>query len=322
MSDGAVLGMPRWRIAQVLALAATITLIALLLVTPHTGLVLLWDVAVPILPAVFLIQPGLWRNICPLATINTLGNRWSLGLTVKGRGVAVVSGVGIALLAVMVPARRFLFNSDGPALAWVIAAVALLALALGLIFEQRSGFCSGICPVLPVERLYGQSPLTLVANPRCNPCTLCISRGCLDLSQSKSIPQILGRNRKTHSWLQSGFGVFAASFPGFVLGYYLTSDGDIGTAGTAYLTIGVASVVSYLTTQLVVRILNLSSATAIRVLGTLGVALYYWFGAATIAAHLSLPAWSAGLIRLASFSLIAVWLWRGIPDRGPALSTS
>ena len=156
----------------------------------------------------------------------------------------------------------------------------------------------------------------------CNPCTLCITRGCLDLSQSKSIPQILGRHRKTHSWLQSGFGVFAASFPGFVMGYYLTSDGDLGTAGTAYLTIGVASVVSYLTTQLVVRILNLSSATAIRLLATLGVALYYWFGAATIATHLSLPAWSAGLIRLASFSLIAVWLWRGIPDRGPALSTS
>jgi hypothetical protein len=210
--------MSRWRIAQVLSLAATTTLIALLLITPRTGLLLLWDVAVPILPAVFLIQPGLWRNICPLATINTLGNRWSLGLTVKGRGVAAVSGIGIALLAIMVPARRFLFNSEGPVLAWVIAAVALLALGLGLIFEKRAGFCSGICPVLPVERLYGQSPLTLVANPRCRPCTLCITRGCLDLSQSKSIAQVLGRQRRTHAWLHSGFGVFAAGFPGCVLG--------------------------------------------------------------------------------------------------------
>lgn len=322
MRDGTLSGMARWRIAQVLALAATITLIPLLLLAPRTGLRLLWDIAVPILPAVFLIQPAVWRNICPLATINTLGNRWSLGLVLKGRGIPVASGVGIALLALMVPARRFLFNSEGPVLAWVIVAVALLALGLGLIFDKRAGFCSGICPVLPVERLYGQSPLVFVGNPRCRPCSLCVTRGCLDLSQSKSIAQILGPQRKTHAWLTSGFGIFVACFPGFVLGYYLTPDGDLGTAGTAYLTIGLASAISYLSTQLVVRVLKLSSTTMIRVLATVAVGLYYWLGAATIATHLALPGWSAGLIRCAALLLIAVWLWRGIPARKSELSPS
>jgi hypothetical protein len=305
--------MLRWRIAQSLALAATLALIPLLVVAPGTGLRVLWDVAIPILPAVFLIQPALWRNLCPLATINTIGNRWSMGLVVKGRVLSVATWTGIVLLAVMVPARRFLFNSDGPVLAAVIAAVALLALVAGLVFDKKAGFCSGICPVLPVERLYGQSPLGQVSNPRCTPCTLCTAPGCIDLSQSKSIPQLFGPRRKSHAWLQTGFGVFAAGFPGFVLGYNLTRDGDLATAGTVYLAVGVAVALSYLLTQLVVRTLHLSSTVSIRILGTIAIALYYWFAAATVSANLSLPDWSPAAIRLAAFGLIGIWLWRAMP---------
>ena len=304
--------MLRWRIAQILALAATVALIALLVVTPSTGLRLLWDVAIPVLPAVFLIQPTLWRNICPLASINMLANRWSMGLVVKGRTLSAVTWIGVVLLAVMVPARRVLFNHDGLVLAAVISAVALLALVAGLVFDKKAGFCSGICPVLPVERLYGQSPLGQVSNPRCRPCTLCTAPGCIDLSQSKSIPQLLGRARRSHAWLRSGFGVFAASFPGFVLGYNITQDGDLSTAGTVYLTVGLACVLSYLLTQLVVRALHLTSAVAGRALGTISIAVYYWFAASTVSGNLALPDWSSLIIRLAAFCLIGFWLWRAI----------
>lgn len=306
--------MARWRAAQLLALLATVVLLGLLLVTPHTGLTALWDVAVPVLPAVFLVQPGIWRNICPLATLSMLPNR-ARGARILTNGRIPLAGtLGILLLALMVPARRFLFNGDGPVLAATIVGVAVLAMALGAIFDKKAGFCSGICPVLPVERLYGQLPLLAVDNPRCLPCTMCTTRGCLDIAGSKAVAQTLGRDRKSHAWLQSHFGIFAAAFPGFVLGYNLTSDGALASAAAVYLTVGLWSAVSYLLVSLLVRAFRLDAAVAIRWLGATAFGLYYWFAAGTVAQHLHLPPWAPSTIRGAALILLVLWFRRPNPS--------
>jgi hypothetical protein len=298
---------------------ATAALLATLTLAPTTGLTLLWDVAVPVLPAVFLIQPGIWRNVCPLATLSMITNRRGGQILDNGR-IPTAGTIGIVLLALMVPARRFLFNTDGTALAATIVGVAVLAMALGVIFDKKAGFCSGICPVLPVERLYGQHALFPVSNPRCAPCTMCTTRGCLDAAQSKSIAQTLGRERKSHGWLQTPFGTFAAAFPGFILGYNLTRDGDVASAGSVYLTVGLAVLASYGLTQALVRSTNLRSATAIRLLGALAFGLYYWFAAASVSEHLGLPALAPAGIRGAALLLLLTWLWKsaGTPERRPA----
>lgn len=315
------LSRPLWHLAQATAMTATLALIAALFIWPDSALSLLWDVAIPILPAVFLINPSLWRNICPLANLNTLSSRLLPRLPWQRRRLseawfAAAGGIGIALLLIMVPARRFVFNTDGPLLGITVLAVAALALVMGLLFERKAGFCNSLCPVLPVERLYGQQPLVKVANAHCKSCVSCVSRGCVDLAASKALPQTLGSARHshashaTHAWLLTLQGAFIASFPGFVLGYYLLPNGPWSSAGRVYGVELACMLASWLLCQLVVRLFHLSSATASRLLAALALAIYYWFVAAVVSDHLTLPAVAVTLIRGAALLLIAYWWQR------------
>jgi hypothetical protein len=61
-----------WHALRVLSVAAAVGLAVLLVVRPEQGLFLLWQLVIPIVPAVFLVAPGLWRNACPLAALNQL----------------------------------------------------------------------------------------------------------------------------------------------------------------------------------------------------------------------------------------------------------
>ena len=175
---------------------------------------------------------------------------------------------------------------------------------------MKAGFCNAICPVLPVERLYGQRPLARIDNPRCAPCTMCTIKGCIDLATAKSIAQTLGRARRSHTWLSAWYGVFVAAFPGFVVGYYTTQDGPLATAGTVYLTIAAWAGGSYILTQLVVRAFRIRSALAIPALAAVAFALYYWFAAALIAPALRLTDAGTVGIRAAALALIVAWFWR------------
>ena len=49
-----------------------------------------------------------------------------------------------------------------------MAAAGLAAWMLGRRGERKAGFCNALCPILPVERLYGQAPLVAAGNPRCD----------------------------------------------------------------------------------------------------------------------------------------------------------
>ncbi len=306
-----------WRAAQLIGLVLTAALICGFFVAPEAALSLLWDIAIPILPATFLINPVIWRNVCPLGTLNMLASGRLRDNPLPGRLLAGANGAGIALLLLMVPARRFLFNTNGTALALAILAVAALALSLGALFRRKGGFCNAVCPVLPVERLYGQSPLVKIGSAHCADCSQCVPRACIDVAPAKSVAQTLGRAGCSHAWLKTGYGVFATSFPGFVLGYYLTTDGPPSGAGSVYLTVAAAMLASHAASQLLVRGLRLSADTALRLLGALAIGLYYWFAGPVIAGHLALGAGAALVIRAAAFALIALWLWRAF-GRPPA----
>ena len=43
---------------------------ALLIAVPDTGLFVMWKIVIPLLPLLFLVAPGVWRNLCPLAASN------------------------------------------------------------------------------------------------------------------------------------------------------------------------------------------------------------------------------------------------------------
>ncbi len=50
-----------------------------------------------------------------------------------------------------------------------------------MLLKGKSGWCSTICPLLPVQRIYGQTPFALVANAHCQPCVGCLTN-CYDFN--------------------------------------------------------------------------------------------------------------------------------------------
>ncbi|MFQ5889570.1 MAG: hypothetical protein ACE5JR_05905 [Gemmatimonadota bacterium] len=301
-----------WRLAQGLGLVATAALLGGLARRPEATLHLVWNGVVPLIPASLLVSPVLWRNCCPLATLNMLSNGLLGHRPAGARWTAGANALGIVLLASLVPARRFLLNSDGMALAIVIAGLAVLALSLGAVFDAKAGFCNGICPLLPVERLYGQRPLLQVERVRCTTCTQCAT-ACLDLAPSKSIPQVLGRARHSEAWLKTPFGVFAGAFPGLVLAYFTASDSPLSAAGDIYLRVLLFSAASYLIVFVPVSARGLSAARVLPVLAALAGAMYYWFAAPGLAEAWGFPGEAAGLLaRTAALGLIAAWGWHAV----------
>jgi hypothetical protein len=304
----------------------TVALLPALVRWPEPSLRILWYVAIPILPATFLINTQLWRNICPLATLTTLTGNHVGSHTIQRKWVGLVGGLGIILLAVMVPARRFLFNTDGMVLAATVGAVAVLALVGGLLFNKRAGFCNSICPILPVERLYGQRPLLSIPNARCPKCTLCTRLGCLDLTPEKSAVQVLGEARDTRRWPFTAFGAFALGFPGFVAGYNLLTDVPLSSALGVYGTVALWTVGSWLVLAVGFAVLRVSPARALLLCGGLAVGLYYWFAPLGIAQEFALQPTFIWVARIAMLSLVGVWLLRGLkkemkgPDYSPVSS--
>ncbi|MDX2059073.1 MAG: hypothetical protein SFV24_14800 [Gemmatimonadales bacterium] len=307
-----------WSAARWAAIGAVPLLLAWLLWRPEAALTTLWYLVVPILPATFFLTPALWRGICPLATLNEWGNRIGRPRPLPTT-VATALGVGgLVLFHLMVPARRFLFNEQGPVLAATIAAVGALALLLGALFEVRSAFCNALCPVLPVELLYGQQPLVRVTRGRCATCTTCTPRGCIDLAQSRALPQVLGVSRRSAAWLAHPFGLFWAALPGFIIGYGLLTDGPLASAPTVYLTTLGGSLLSVAVVAVAVLTLRIPTEMALVLVAAAAGMAYYWFAGPTISRELGAGIALSHGIRGLGIGLVAFWLWRSLAGRGKA----
>jgi hypothetical protein len=301
-----------WRTAQILGVVVTLILIWGFIAQPDFTLPVFWNVLIPVLPASFLIAPALWRGTCPLATLNMLPNSRMGRRALPKRAIPTVNAFGIVLLVVLVPARRFLFNEHGIALAVVVIAVAVAALVLGTVFDAKAGFCNAICPVLSVEKLYGQHPLIELGNPHCALCLLCTPKGCMDLAPTKAALQALGPAQKSAAWLMTPFGIFAAAFPGFVVGYFTTTNGPLSAAPSIYLNVALWAGGSYLVVAVLVWLLKIRAAVVLPVLAAASIMLYYWFAAPTVAETLAIAPVGTLAIQSAAFVLIGAWLWRAM----------
>jgi len=296
-----------WGVARWSAFLAVPVLLVLLVAAPEPTLTALWYVVVPILPASFFLSPALWRGICPLATLNEWGNRVGRPSSMPA-GTARALGVGgLILFYLMVPARHLVFNTNGLVLAGTIAAVGTLALVLGALYETRSAFCNALCPVLAVEQVYGQAPLLRLARGRCDTCTVCTPRGCLDLSEQKALPQAIGPARRTHEWLRTPLGAFAAALPGFVLGYNLVADGPLGAALRVYAVILASALASWILCAAVVKAFQVRMGAALVGLATAAGGVYYWYAGPSVAAHLGAGTGVSWWVRLVGMAVVAVW---------------
>lgn len=298
-----------WRSAQLVALAATIALLTGLVWAPEISLRLLWKVVIPLVPGSLLLSPMLWRNVCPLATANMALNRLGVRRRAGIRWVEGSTVAGITLLVILVPARHLMFNVDGPVLAATIGAVALASLAAGTVFDAKGGWCNAICPVLPVERLYGASPLLAVGNARCRTCTAC-APACIDMLAGGSARRLLGRSRLDGTWPRHPFGAFAAAFPGFVLGYFTVPDAPLATWPWVYAQVAGWSAISWSVVSAVAVGFRIPADRALPSLAAIAAGIYYAFAAPGIAQGLGLPDPAGGILRIAALVLVTCWWWR------------
>jgi hypothetical protein len=205
-----------WHWAQGLAWAAGMVIWLALIVSPRLGLHLLWNVLIPVAPALLVLAPGVWRNVCPLGSMSLAPHHFGLSqrkkLSPVWRGRLYLGA--LILLLVVVPLRKVVLDTNGPLLAVVLAAVGLLAIGLGLAFNWKSSWCSSLCPVYPVELLYGSRPLVSVANAHCPNCSCCVA------PCSESTNGVTPRSAvKTQLGRYVGI-VLTGCFPGFVWGWY------------------------------------------------------------------------------------------------------
>lgn len=297
-----------WRWAKWSALVGYVVLVVAMFLAPDQASRIFWNALVPLLPAVFLVNVELWRNVCPLATLNTVRAPDRGAHPLSKQAVRIASVVGITTLLLCIPLRKVLLNGDGVATGVVLAAVGLMALASGLRFQNKAGFCNSVCPILPVERLYGSRPMVVVENARCTPCKGCTRSGCIDLGTERAMLQVLGESAATRRWGLTPFGAFSLAFPGVVAAFYLMPTTSPTLSASGLVAGGFAS---WAALSLIVVGGRFHPTPALVWVGGFAAGLYYWFTPATTAEAFAMSDTSVVVLRVIGLTLVTVWLIRG-----------
>ena len=179
------LPMRAWHGIRIASVVAYLALCVGLWVRPAGGQFWFFKVIVPLLPILFFTAPGLWRNICPLAAANQTPRvrGFTKALTVPGWLGRYGALISIFLFFGITSTRIAFFNASAPGLSILLSLTILNAFVAGWMFKGKSGWCSSICPLLPLQRAYGQTPFVKVPNSHCQPCVGC-TKNCYDFRPS------------------------------------------------------------------------------------------------------------------------------------------
>jgi ferredoxin len=269
-----------WNVVQTAVWLVGVAMVVLLVWQPEIGLHAFWNVLIPVAPALLVIAPGVWRNICPIATTalfarksSRVGGRRKLSAAANNR--LLLAGVG--LLFLIIPLRHVMFDRHGPGTALLLVLVTSTAVLLCLRYEWKSSWCSGLCPVHPVEKLYGTKPLASPKNAHCQSCERCVDV-CADSSQRLD-PLTAANGSRTRGY--AGLLMFGF-FPGYIYGWFQVPDYRLSEGwqhlwiayGTA-ISPGLITLGAFLSARLVVS--RKHESTLNRLFAASAVACYYWF---------------------------------------------
>ena len=264
-----------WWLARALGLGIALALAALLLWRAELGLKLFWGLAIPLLPALLVIAPGLWRQVCPMATMNQLPRLggFTRALELPPAAKQAAFGIAVALFLAAVALRLPLLNHSGTVVGLGILAVLALAFAGGFVFKGRSGWCGTFCPLAPIQRTYGQAPLIVVRNGYCNPCVGC-QKSCYDFNPRAAVFSDIYDEDPRHAAQRR---LFMGLLPGLVLGYFLQAAAPAGGVGLQLLILLGACCASAGAYGLVVAFAPANPYRVALGFGVLALSAFYWF---------------------------------------------
>jgi nitrite reductase (NADH) large subunit len=282
--------MSAWYAARALVMAVTLGLAALLVWQPTLGLKLFWGLAIPVVPALLVIAPGLWRQVCPMATMNQLprlsgfGRALDLPPGLKTWAFAVAVGGFLLAVALRVP----VLNHSGVLVGGGVLFVLALAFAGGMVFKGRSGWCGTFCPLAPIQRTYGQAPLLVVKNGYCNPCVGC-QKSCYDFNPRAAVFSDVYDSDPRHAAQRR---LFMALLPGLILGYFLQGPAPAYGEPLHALILLAACCASAGLYGLAVAFAPTNPYRVALMFGVVALSAFYWFAGPTV---VSTVAWLLGV---------------------------
>ena len=306
-----ILSVRQWWMVRTVSVVATLVVVLLCIAVPKTGLRIVWGIGIPLLPILFFAAPGLWRNICPLAASNQTPR--VLGLTRALEAPAWLKRYGylisITLFVLFITLRKVGLQTNGPLSGLMLLFALASGFTGGMFLKGKSGWCSSICPLLPVQRIYGQTPFALVGNSHCQPCVGC-TKNCYDFNPK--VAYLADLNDEDPSW-SAGRKFFVALFPGLVLGFFEVSNVPKVSVPSMYgqlaLYVGVSIALFFLLDAFAPvtphKLTTLSGAAALNI--------FYWFAFPTIFKAITSSTsptaltWAA---RAVVFGLTATWVVR------------
>ena len=310
-----------WRLAQLVVWLLGTALFLTLLIFPETGALLFWNVLIPVAPLLFVVALGSWRNTCPLAAVTLLPRHFGLSRQKKPTPsqAGFFSLLSVLAFYLIVPLRHPLFNLHGHATAMLLLALAAIGMGLGFVFEWKSAWCSGLCPIHPVEKLYGGQPFVSVPNTHCRSCMNCVIP-CPD--STPSMNPLLARNNR----LQNISGLLiAGGLPGFIWGWFQVPDrygnATILNVANAY-SLPLAGLLLSLAVFLFLKHILGKSNQGVLINGfaAASVTCYYWYRLPALIGfgvfpddgalfHLAgiVPDWSVPVLRTAVVAFFSYW---------------
>ncbi len=266
-----------WKIIQILMWLVGVVIVFCLLFYPVLGIHLFWNILIPVAPLLLVVATGLWRNICPMASTALFPRHINISKRIKltTKHQEVLSLVAIFSLFLIVPLRHIVFNTNGFATAVLILSIGIVAFTMGIIFDWKSGWCSSLCPIHPVEKLYGNKAILKLKNAHCNSCVKCVTP-CPDTTLN-----IQPFSSKKSNYQKISKVLLIGGFPGFIWGWFQVPDYNEIITIENFIESYKLPMVGLFTTStlffLLTKILTPKKQLLTNLYSFAAVACYYWF---------------------------------------------
>jgi nitrite reductase (NADH) large subunit len=306
-----------WQALRVGSLLGGLTVAVLLLVAEDTGLFIFWKVVIPALPLLWMIAPGLWRNLCPLAASNQTPRVLRLTRAVPIPNWFKEYGyvIAISLFLTLASLRKLGLDDHGPPSALLLLGAKGSPFVGGLVFKGKAGWCSTMCPLLPLQRIYGQTPFALVGNSHCQPCVGCV-KNCYDFNPR--VAYLADLNDGDPYW--GGYRkLFVAALPGFAIAFFTTPDHPAMSVAEIYSRLGLGMLLSAGSFLALSAFAKVSAHKLTTLYGAALFTIVYWYAAPVEWQAISgdsAPEAVKWSLRIAALALAAVWLVRTYRKEG------